>query len=171
MMTKQYCDSPPKKPHRAYYRSRRKKESHRHRSVHPPWDSKDRIPNRVTESSALNITPIVENPDPRLSGVRYLDRTKLEQLYFGAYYFFPDWGFFRITTNTGGLPPDYFSPQKSTVVPPDKITSFLEEHGEILKTEPSVLMDPALLERKTVENYQQVTIDHKEVNEEGVTLE
>ena len=96
--------------------------------------------------------------------------TKLEQLYFGAYYFFPDWGFFRINNNTGGLPPDYFSPQKSTIIPPDKITSFIEEHGEILKTEPSVRMEPALLERKTVENYQQVTIDHKEVNEKGVTL-
>ncbi len=125
----------------------------------------------LTESSGLKITPIVENPDPEASShLRFLDRTELEPHYFGAYYFFPDWGFFRITTNTGGLPPDYFSPQKSTVVPPDKITSFIEEHGEILKTEPSIIMEPALLERKTVENYQEVTIDHKEVNEKGITL-
>ena len=110
--------------------------------------------------------------DPRLSGaIAFADATKLDQHFFGAYYYFPDWGFFRITANTGGLPPDYFSPQKSVVVPADKITAFLEEHGAVLGTDSAILMDPGLLERKTVENYQHVTIDHKEVSQDGVTLE
>ena len=126
----------------------------------------------LTESSGLKITPVVENPDPDAEpGSAFLDRTELDQHFFGTYYFFPDWGFFRITANAGGLPPDYFSPQKSAVVPADKITSFLDEHGAILRTDPAILMDPELLERKTVENYQHVTIDHKEVSQDGVTLE
>ncbi|HTY22702.1 MAG TPA: DEAD/DEAH box helicase [Desulfomonilaceae bacterium] len=126
----------------------------------------------LTESSGLKIVPVVENPDPDASpDAAYLDRTELDQQFFGTYYFFPDWGFFRIATTTGGLPPDHFTPQKSTVIPPDKITLFIEEYGDVLRSDSSILMDPTLLERKTVETYQRVTVDHKEVSHDSVTLE
>ncbi len=55
----------------------------------------------LTESSFLNITPVVENPDPDADPAEaFLDRTTLEQQLFGRYYFFPDWGFLRIGANT-----------------------------------------------------------------------
>ncbi len=126
----------------------------------------------LTESSNLRITPIVENPDPDATTDRkYLDRTELERHFFGAYYFFPDWGFYRITATSGSLPPEYFSPQKKISVPAEKITAFLEEHGEMLRNDPGIFMDPSLLDRKTVDRYQRVVVDHKQIDRDGVTLE
>ena len=98
--------------------------------IHPkPLNTGYRIDR--TASSSLCITPVVENPDPD-ADVKdvYLDRTELEQHFFGAYYFFPDWGFFRIAANASGLPAEYFSPQKKIVIPAEQITSFLEVCGD-----------------------------------------
>ena len=84
----------------------------------------------LTESADLCITPVVENPDPdRAPEDEYLDRTTLENQLFGTYYFFPDWGFFRLAFNPSGLPAEYFSAQKRTIVPTEKITGFLESSG------------------------------------------
>jgi len=125
----------------------------------------------LTETSSPCITPVVENPDPEADRTsRYLDRTELEHQLFGSYYFFPEWGFFRIAVSMGGLPAEYFSPQKKIIVPPHKITTFLEENGDILRNEPGILVDTALLERKTIENYQRVTVHHEELSKEGVHL-
>ncbi|MBI5570053.1 MAG: DEAD/DEAH box helicase [Desulfomonile tiedjei] len=126
----------------------------------------------LTESSALCIVPVVENPNPDAdSNEEYLDRTALEEQLFGTYYFFPDWGFFRMAVNVGGLPAEYFVPQKHVIIPPGKITAFLDEYGEVLRSDPTVFMDKALLHRTTLEKYQRVTIDHKDFSEEGVTLD
>ncbi len=77
--------------------------------IHPaPLKTGYRI--ELTESSAMEVTPVVENPDVDADpSEAYLDRTLLEQQLYGGYYFFPDWGFFRIAVNVGGLPADYFS--------------------------------------------------------------
>jgi len=123
-------------------------------------------------SSSLCITPIIENPDPDSDPeYAYLDRTKLEQQLFGTYYFFPDWGFFRIEAHASGLPAEYFSPQKKVIVPAEQITTFLEECGDALRTEPGIFMDPGLLNRKTIEQYERVIVDHKFSDDEGITLD
>lgn len=125
----------------------------------------------LTENSSLCITPVVENPDPDCeTGKGYLDRTVLEHQLFGSYYYFPEWGFLKIAVNMGGLPAEYFSPQKKILVPADNITVFLEETGELLRNESGIFVDETLLGRKTVEKYRTVTIDHKEFSEEGVNL-
>jgi SNF2 family DNA or RNA helicase len=125
----------------------------------------------LTETTSLCVTPVVENPDPDADQAdQFLDRTKLEHQLYGAYYYYPEWGFFRIAVNIGGLPTEYFSPQKTMLVPADKITSFLEETGELLKNEPGIFIDETLLKRKTVEKYQRVTVDHNEFNHERVNL-
>ena len=120
----------------------------------------------LTESSFLSITPVVENPDPDADpSEAYLDRTTIEQQLFGRYYFFPDWGFFRIAAHTSGLPADYFSPQKRMMVPPEKVTPFLKEYRDVLRADPSVFIDNSLLDHEIVENYERVTVDHKEFSE------
>jgi SNF2 family DNA or RNA helicase len=125
----------------------------------------------LTETTSLCVTPVVENPDPDADQAdQFLDRTKLEHQLYGTYYYYPEWGFFRIAVNIGGLPTEYFSPQKTMLVPADKITSFLEETGELLKNEPGIFIDETLLKRKTVEKYQRVTVDHNEFNHERVNL-
>jgi superfamily II DNA or RNA helicase len=126
----------------------------------------------LTESSALRITPVVENPDSECPADQaYLDRTGLEDHLFGTYYFFPDWGFFRIAVHVGGLPPEYFSPQKSSVVPPEKITPFLAECGELLKPENGILMDENLVRRETIDQYEKIIVEHRDFSEDGVSLE
>lgn len=126
----------------------------------------------LAESSALVITPVVENPDPDADfDQAYLDRTLLEKQLFGSYYFFPEWGFFKIAVNTGGLPAEYFSAQKKSVVPPEKITAFLEEHGEILRQEPGVFADEGLFRRRTVDRYEKVTAGHADGAGETVSLD
>lgn len=126
----------------------------------------------LTELSSLCVTPIVENPDPDASpSEAYLDRTQLEQQLFGTYYFFPDWGFFRIAVNVAGLPAEYFSAQKEIIIPAEKIASFLTEHGELLRNEPGIFIDETLLDGKTIEEYERVTLDHKEFSHDGVTLD
>jgi len=127
----------------------------------------------LQEDSSLQITPIVENPDPDAEPLeKYLKRPDLEHQLFGSYYFFPDWGFFRIAVQgTGGLPAEYFSPQKIITVPPDQITSFLEQHGDLLRNEPAILVDNSLLERETVEKYQAVTVDHTGIDQDRLDLE
>lgn len=123
-------------------------------------------------SSSLCITPIIENPDPDADpNDAYLDRTKLEQQLFGTYYFFPDWGFFRIEAHGSGLPAEYFSAQKKVVVPAEKITAFLGECGDALRNEPGIFMDPGLLNRKTIEQYERVAVDAKVSGDEGITLD
>jgi SNF2 family DNA or RNA helicase len=126
----------------------------------------------LDDSSSLRITPVVRNPDAdaRPSEL-YLERPRLEQQLFGSYYFFPDWGFYKIAVNTGGLPAEYFSAQKTVRVPPQKIKSFLEENAEILRKEPQIFVDETLLDSTTIEKYEQVTLDHKSFSNEGVTLE
>ncbi len=126
----------------------------------------------MTESSALHVTPVVENPDPDAEpGQKYLDRTELEQQLFGPYYFFPDWGFFQIAVNPTNLPAEYFSAQKRTVIPADKINAFLQEHGEVLKTESSIFMDGDLIDHETLETYQQVLVDHKDFSRDNLSLQ
>lgn len=125
----------------------------------------------LTESSALEVTPVIENPDPDAApSDAYLDRTLLDHQLFGGYYFFPDWGFLKIAANVGGLPADYFSPQKKIRVPPEDIASFLRECGDALKSEAGIFVDPALLNHETVEKYERITVEHKELSEEGVEL-
>lgn len=126
----------------------------------------------LTDSSSLSITPVVENPDPDATeNLSYLDRTELENQLFGSYYFFPDWGFFRIAVNSNGLPPEYFSPQKRIEVPPEAITPFFEEYGEQLKDDPAILIDETLLSRRTLDTYNCVQVNHADFSHEGVTLE
>ena len=126
----------------------------------------------LSESSFLSITPVVENPDPDADpSEAYLDRTTIEQQLFGRYYYFPDWGFFRIASHTSGLPADYFSPQKRMMVPPEKVTPFLKEYRDVLSADPTVVIDSSLLDHEIVENYERVTVDHKEFSDEGVELE
>ena len=126
----------------------------------------------ITDSSALSITPVVENPDPDAEpSLAYLDRTELEHQLFGAYYYFPDWGFFRIAVNVGGLPAEYFSPQKRILVPAEQITSFLQEFGELLRNEPGIFVDEGLLARQTIDTYERVTVDHTEFSQDGVRLD
>ena len=125
----------------------------------------------LDESSSLCITPVVENPDAdKDSAAVYLDRTQLEDQLYGSYYFFPHWGFFKIAVNTGGLPAEYFSAQKTVKIPAHEIKSFLRQNGEILKNETYILVDEKLLDSTTLENYERVTLDHQDFNEESVTL-
>lgn len=126
----------------------------------------------MTESSALHITPVVENPDSEAEpSDAYIDRTKIEQQLFGSYYYFPDWGFFRIAVNVGNLPAEYFSSQKKTIIPPEKINAFLQEYGEVLRSEPCIFMEDNLVNHQTLENYDRVAVDHKEFDDDGVALE
>lgn len=126
----------------------------------------------LTESADLCITPVVENPDPdRAPEDEYLDRATLENQLFGTYYFFPDWGFFRLAFNPSGLPAEYFSAQKRTIVPTEKITGFLEEHGPLLKEEPGIFVDDSLFNRQTVDTYEKATVAHHTFSDEGVSLE
>lgn len=142
-----------------------------HLVIHPkPLKTGYRID--LTESSSLAITPVVENPDPDAAPTEaYLDRTTLEQQLFGPYYYFPEWGFLKIAVNPGGLPAEYFSPQKRTIVPAEEITAFLQEYGEALKREPGVFVDEGLFRRQTLERYEKATIDHKDLSDEGVSLD
>ena len=126
----------------------------------------------LTDSSSLSITPVVENPDLEAEGDEaYLDRTELENQLFGSYYFFPDWGFFRIAVNSNGLPNEYFSPQKRIEIPPEQITAFFKEHGDRLKEDPGILIDEGLLSRRTVDDYQAVVVHHVDFSHEGVSLD
>jgi SNF2 family DNA or RNA helicase len=125
----------------------------------------------MMESSDLEIIPVVENPDPDATPPEdYLDRTGLEENLYGKYYFFPDWGFFRISVSSSGLPPAYFSPQKTTIVPAKDINGFLEEYGETLAEEPAVFMDPELLSRETIDTYTGAKVVHKEFSQDHVSL-
>ncbi|MFC1835032.1 DEAD/DEAH box helicase [Thermodesulfobacteriota bacterium] len=139
--------------------------------IHPqPLNTGYRV--AVTDSSSLCITPVVENPDLSASSQdRFLDRTEIESQLFGSYYFFPDWGFFRIASTGGGLPSEHFSTQKKTFVPPEEITTFLEEYGDVLRQEPGIQIDDDLLHRRTVKGYKKATVTHKEFSDEGVLLE
>ncbi|MDQ7784119.1 MAG: DEAD/DEAH box helicase [Desulfomonilaceae bacterium] len=126
----------------------------------------------LDESSSLCITPVVQNPDPDADpGESYLDRTQLEHQLFGSYYFFPDWGFFKIAANTGGLPAEYFSAQKKTEIRPQDIKSFLEQYGDLLRNEPRIFVDEALLNCETIERYDKIVLDHKTFDDDGVSLE
>lgn len=126
----------------------------------------------LTELSSLSIAPIVENPDSDADPEQaYLDRTDLEQSLFGTYYFFPEWGFFKISVNVGSLPAEYFSAQKRTEVPADKVTFFLKEYGALLRTEAGICIDEALLNGQTVETYESVTVDHADFSDERVRLD
>jgi hypothetical protein len=125
----------------------------------------------LTESSALCIVPIVENPDPDAAPEdQYLDRTGLEARLFGSYYFFPGWGFMKIAVSASGLPAEYFSAQKRITIHADKITGFLAEYGDLLKGEPCVLADPALFQRQTLEKYDMATAELQESSDGSVSL-
>ena len=126
----------------------------------------------LTESSSLGITPVVENPDADADpSEAYLERTVLEHQLFGSYYFFPDWGFFKIAVNPGGLPAEYFSPQKRTTVEAEDITGFFEAYGNLLKEDPAVFIDESLFRRETVEAYAKATIEHKDYSDDGVSVD
>jgi SNF2 family DNA or RNA helicase len=139
--------------------------------IHPkPLKTGYRV--ELTESSALAVIPVVENPDPDAdTNEAYLDRTLLDKQLFGSYYFFPDWGFLKIAVNTGGLPAEYFSSQKRTIIPPEKITEFLDEHGETIRQEPGIFADESLFTRETLEGYEKATVEHKDFSDEGVALD
>ncbi len=126
----------------------------------------------VTESSSLLIRPIVCNPDDDAIGDdRFIDRSTLEKQLFGAYYFFPDYGFYRIHVSLTNLPSEFFSPQKRIVVAPEKISQFLKENLELLRSEPSIIIDSALLERETVDKCEKVIVNHKFAESGKVKLE
>ena len=73
----------------------------------------------VMDDSSLLIRPIVQNPDEDASEEdRFIDRSTLDKQLFGAYYFFPDFGFYRIHVSVTNLPSEYFSPQKRMRVSP-----------------------------------------------------
>lgn len=136
--------------------------------IHPqPLKTGFRI--ELTESSSLCVTPVVENPDPEAE-TAYLDRTELESQLYGSYYFFPDWGFFRIAAGPSGLPADYFSPQKKVIVPPDEITAFMEEFGELIRESDLIFADDDLFKRETVDRYEKAVVEHKSFSAEGVSL-
>jgi superfamily II DNA or RNA helicase len=125
----------------------------------------------LDETSSLRITPIVENPDPDATQEeRWLDRTQLEQALYGSYYYFPDLGFFKIAPAPGGLPPEYFAPQKTITVPADKITDFLDEFGPAIREETSVIADESLFTRQTVETYQKAVVNYRELSSAEATL-
>jgi len=125
----------------------------------------------LTESSSLCVTPVVENPDPDADPAEaYLDRTELDHLQFGSYYYFPEWGFFRIAASVGSLPDEYFSPQKKTFVAPEEITTFLGNCGDLIRAEAGIFADESILGRKTVEKYERVVVEHEEFHPEGVKI-
>ncbi|MEW6112320.1 MAG: DEAD/DEAH box helicase [Thermodesulfobacteriota bacterium] len=125
----------------------------------------------VTDSSALSITPVVENPDPDAEPAdAFLDRTTLDHQLYGTYYFFPEWGFFRIAVNPAGLPPEHFSTRKANIIPPEQITTFLEEYGDRLRQENDVFVDESLFKRRTIDKYQKATVEHNECCEGGVSV-
>ena len=126
----------------------------------------------VMDDSSLLIRPIVQNPDEDASEEdRFIDRSTLDKQLFGAYYFFPDFGFYRIHVSVTNLPSEYFSPQKRMRVSPEKISSFLKEHLELLRNEKSITIDSRLLERETVEKCDRVVVMHKHSSNGGVKLE
>ncbi len=109
----------------------------------------------LADDSDLVIVPVVENPDQDAPMEdHFLDRTKLERQLFGAYYLFPDMGFFKISACPPALPQEYFSPQKKNVIPSSQITDFLNTCGATLKAEPSIIVDESLLNRETVNLYE-----------------
>lgn len=125
----------------------------------------------VTDSSSLTVVPVVENPDEDAPvEAQYLDRTELEHQLFGTYYLFPDLGFFRISSAPAGLPQEYFSPQKKVVIPSERITDFLNTCGEVLRSEPAIIVDESLLNRETLSAYEAVVLRHEAVSENDVTI-
>ncbi len=126
----------------------------------------------LTECSDLRITPVVENPDPDADPDQsLLERSTLEHSSFGSYYYFHDFGFVKIAVNvTSGLPQEYFSPQKTTLIPADKVGAFLAEYSGLLNKENCVFMDDGLAHLKTVEDVKLAVVEHKEFSHEGVTL-
>lgn len=126
----------------------------------------------VADSSALTITPVVENPDPEGAAKRpYLDRTKLDDQLFAPYYFFPEWGFLKIEVSPAGLPAEYFSSRRVMTVPPEEITQFIEQHGDTIRNDPDVFVDESVLQRRTLEGYKEATISHTDFSEEGVSID
>jgi superfamily II DNA or RNA helicase len=125
----------------------------------------------LTESSSLAISPVVQNPDPDADPKEaYLDRSSLESQLFGKYYYFPDWGFFRIAVGQGRLPAEHFSPQKATTIRPEKITPFLNECGDLIKEDPTVFAEDGLLDRETVDRFERAYVDHRALSDDGVSL-
>ncbi len=126
----------------------------------------------VLDDSSLLIRPIVENPDEDAEdGERFIDRSTLDKQLYGAYYFFPNYGFYRIHVSLTNLPSEFFSPQKKVIVAPEKISAFLEENLGLLSAEPSVMIGKALLEREIVEKYERVIVKHKSSASGDVKLE
>lgn len=125
----------------------------------------------LDETSALRITPIVENPDPDAEPEEeYLDRTLVEHALYGSYYYFSELGFFRIAPVPGGLPQERFSPQKVCTVPAEKITEFLDEFGPAIQEDPSIIADESLFKRQTVETYRKALVDHRDLNATSALL-
>lgn len=125
----------------------------------------------VTDDSEVVIVPVVENPDQDAPmEEHFLDRTQLERQLFGAYYLFPDLGFFKISAFPPSLPQEYFSPQKKNVIPSNEITDFLNICGDALKTEPSIIVDESLLNRETVSLYEKVMVSHQTISSQEVTI-
>ncbi len=126
----------------------------------------------LTECSDLRITPVVENPDPDAQPEQaFLERSPLDDRFFGSYYYFPDWGFFRIAVNVAStLPQEYFSPQKNTLIPAENVASFLAEHAEALGRDEGVFMDEDLMHLKHVEQYSTAVVQHKEFSHDGVCV-
>lgn len=125
----------------------------------------------IGASSDLEITPVVQNPDPDEEGENeWLDRTLLDSNLYGKYYYFPDWGFFKIHVSSSGLPPAFFSPQKKTIVPAEDIDGFIAEHGPELAEAPGVFIDPVILNKETIRSYSKAKVDHRALDSERVKL-
>ena len=97
--------------------------------------------------------------------------TELERQLFGAFYLFPELGFYRISAAPTGLPHEYFSPQKKITIAPDRITDFLQAYGEILRSEPAIIVDESLLDRETLASYEAMAVNHESLSSENVTIE
>ncbi len=126
----------------------------------------------VADSSELMVIPVVENPEEDSSTEQpFLDRTELERQLFGTFYLFPELGFYRISAAPTGLPHEYFSPQKKITIPSDRITDFLQAYGEILRSEPAIIVDESLLNRETLASYEAMAVNHESLSPENVTIE
>jgi len=125
----------------------------------------------LTDSSELVVVPVVENPDEDAPlEERYLDRTELEHQLFGAYYLFPDLGFYKISSAPPGLPQEYFSPQKKITIQSERIGDFLNSCGAVLRSEPAIIVDESLLNRETLTSYEALAVNHEAVSPDEVTI-
>ncbi|MGC8603631.1 MAG: DEAD/DEAH box helicase, partial [Desulfomonilaceae bacterium] len=125
----------------------------------------------LTDLSEFAVIPVVENPNEDGSlDKQFLDRTELERQLFGTYYLFPDLGFYKISSAPTGLPQEYFSPQKKILIQAERIGDFLDSCGQVLRSEPSIIIDETLLNRETVACYESLAVNHVAISSDDITI-